>query len=73
VWRDDKPINIGDYEKHWRDKTRGLYLCGIGRWFRVCRQNTTKDHEGAAKLIQILMMIAFSICAMAMGFLLVDR
>lgn len=36
-WYDDKPINIADFENHWKKKKKGCYALGLGRWLRVCR------------------------------------
>ena len=46
----DRPIDKGNYEIHWKKKTKGAYLCGIGRWFKICRDNLKKDEEHKAKL-----------------------
>jgi hypothetical protein len=58
-WYEDRPVNMADYDLHWQKKTKGWYLLGLGRWCRVCRQNTGKDLENKTKLFQILLMITF--------------
>jgi hypothetical protein len=63
---DDKPLNVAEYEQHWKKKTKGCYMLGLGRWFRVCRQNLGKDIEAKTKLFQVLMMIAMSITCTAL-------
>lgn len=35
--------------EHWKKKTRGCYCCGIGRWFKLCKLNTSKDIETKTK------------------------
>jgi hypothetical protein len=57
----DRPIDKRDYESHWTKKTKGAYLCGIGRWFKICRNNLSKDEEHNAKLFQTIMMLIFGI------------
>lgn len=69
-WYEDKPMNMGDYEKHWKKKSKGCYMLGLGRWFRVCRENTSKDIEGKTKLFQVIMMILFGLASIGMTILL---
>jgi hypothetical protein len=69
-WYDDKPINMADFENHWKKKRKGCYALGLGRWFRVCRQNVGKDLENRTKLFQILMMMSFGIISIALSFFL---
>jgi len=49
-WISDKPLDMNDYSEHWRKKTKGFYCLGLGRWFRVCKQNIGKDPENSSKL-----------------------
>lgn len=53
----DEPLDKAHYEAHWKKKTEKGYLCGLGRWFKICRQNLGKDEEHKAKLFQTIMLI----------------
>jgi hypothetical protein len=46
----DEPLNKAEYEAFWKKKTKKAYLCGLGRWFKICKQNLGKDEEHKAKL-----------------------
>jgi hypothetical protein len=46
----DEPLNKAEYEAFWKKKTKNAYLCGVGRWFKICNQNLGKDEEHKAKL-----------------------
>ena len=69
---DDKPFNHADFEAHWRKKTKGRYMLGLGRWFRVCRQNLSRDIEAKTKLFQSLMMTLMGIISIALTIFLLD-
>jgi hypothetical protein len=32
-----QPAKVEDVKTHWRKKTKKCYLCGLGRWCRVCK------------------------------------
>ena len=72
-WYDDKPVNSGEYANHWKKKTKGCYMLGVGRWFRVCRQNLGKDIESRTKLFQILMMIALGFTTLGLSIYIFDN
>lgn len=46
----DQPLNKAEYEAFWKKKSKNFYLCGLGRWFKICNQNLGKDQEHKAKL-----------------------
>jgi hypothetical protein len=46
----DEPFDKTDYRAFWKKKTKKKYLCGLGRWFKICKQNLGKDEEHKAKL-----------------------
>ncbi len=46
----DEPLDKIDYETFWKKKTKSMYFCGLGRWFKICNQNLSKDEEHKAKL-----------------------
>jgi hypothetical protein len=46
----DQPIDKAEYKAFWKKKTKKSYLCGLGRWFKICNQNMRKDEEHKAKL-----------------------
>lgn len=66
----DKPRDLGQYEKLWQKKTKGAYLCGLGRWCKVVKHNLDKDPENGSKLFQIIMMVFFGLASIGLTFLL---
>ena len=47
----DQPRDMAAYEKRWRKKTKGLYLCGLSRWFIIaCKITRDKDSEDGPKI-----------------------
>lgn len=67
----DEPRDLVAYNKHWKKKTKGLYLMGLKRWLYIaCKRNLEKDPENGAKLFQVLMMILFGIASIGLMVLL---
>jgi hypothetical protein len=61
---------MAQYEKLWKKKTKGVYLCGLGRWCKVAKHNIDKDPENGTKLFQIIMMIIFGLASVGLTFLI---
>ena len=46
----DEPRDKAEYVAFWKKKTSKKYCLGVGRWFKICKQNLKKDEEHKAKL-----------------------